>query len=650
LESDRGVVSAAPATPFDVTGNATSTTAGADIDAALSALAGVPVIVAGVPANPTSLSEFVPYANLPRQTNLAPWRSLIPAGEKFDASLSFGRTLFDSVEATLDGSVSGSRKRGLLGLASSSLLLPAGNPYSPFSRDVLIDRYFAEADALRQASNDWTGHAGLSLDATLRTWQWNLIASADHTVSRNRIETGIDVTAIQSALETGSTSVNPFALMIDDLHKTVNTQNQVSDQYMVQIMTTGTIHQLSTGPLSLSANIGTNGGRVTVQTFDATPGQIDTVNQNVLNAQIGLNLPVSSKSNSLLPGLGNLNLMTWLNASQTTGFRPTHGYTYILMWVPLDRVFINVTQSRKDMPPDAVSLASNTIETPNVTVFDYVRGENAVITQVTGGNADLPMARSDNTGIDLFITPSPKIDLSLSMGLNRILMTNAAGALPPSTREAEIAFPDRYTRDASGHLIRIDARAVNYGRQQTDELRTSLTYNCAAGACSWMSVLHWPESRLSLSLNHTVRLSDTVFIRDGLPEIDRLKGGITGAGQEQQKSQLDWNLGLTSPTGGVWFSGQWRDGIRALGGTAESNLTFSKVTIANLRVFVNLGKLKRTARAPWAQGLRATLSIDNLLDDYQAARDEKGHTPLLYQRGLVDPMGRTVTLVLRKSF
>jgi iron complex outermembrane receptor protein len=649
MESDRGVVTATTRTPFDVTGNITSNINGREIDPTLSALAGTPVTVLGLALAPTDLSDFLPYANLLRQTNLSAWRSLVPASEKFDATVSVNRTLFDSVDATVDASITGTRKKGFQGLASGSLLLPASNPFSVFSESVLIDRYFAEVGALQQASDNWTSHAGLSLDGALRSWQWNAIARADHIVDRARNETGIDLSGIQSALNSGSPSVNPFLPFSIATQKLVSSQNQVSDQYMAQVMISGPLIQLPTGPLNLSANIGANGARVAVQTEDDTGAQVATIDQDVLTTQVGLFLPISTKDKSLLPGLRDLNLIANITTNQTSGFSASHGFSYMLMWLPLNGISINLNKSRMQMAPGASALATNAIETPNIIVFDYVRGENAIVTQVTGSNPDLPTARIDSTGIDLYVMPWPKVEFSLSTGLNRMQMSGAAGELPPATREAELAFPDRYTRDADGRLIRIDARSVGYARQQTDQIRTSVDYKCATGTCDWIKVFHWPGSRLSLSITHTLRLQDRVLIRKELPEINRLKGGIAG-GAGQPKSLVEWEIGLTSPTCGFWFSGKWQDGALALGGTPESNLTFSNVTVANLRFFVNLGKLNQTASAAWAKGLRATLSIDNLLDDYQRARDENGNTPLLYQRGIIDPMGRTTTLSLRKAF
>ena len=53
-------------------------------------------------------------------------------------------------------------------------------------------------------------------------------------------------------------------------------------------------------------------------------------------------------------------------------------------------------------------------------------------------------------------------------------------------------------------------------------------------------------------------------------------------------------------------------------------------------------------RGAWAKGLRITVAADNLFDPKRRVRDSGGATPLGYQPYLLDPLGRTVSLSLRK--
>jgi outer membrane receptor protein involved in Fe transport len=55
-------------------------------------------------------------------------------------------------------------------------------------------------------------------------------------------------------------------------------------------------------------------------------------------------------------------------------------------------------------------------------------------------------------------------------------------------------------------------------------------------------------------------------------------------------------------------------------------------------------------RFRFLRGVRVSLNVDNLLDTRVEVRDALGQTPLNFQPFLVDPLGRTVRLSLRKLF
>ena len=50
------------------------------------------------------------------------------------------------------------------------------------------------------------------------------------------------------------------------------------------------------------------------------------------------------------------------------------------------------------------------------------------------------------------------------------------------------------------------------------------------------------------------------------------------------------------------------------------------------------------------RGTRVTLGIDNLFNARQRVTDQTGTVPLNYQPYLLDPLGRTVRLSIRKLF
>ena len=51
-----------------------------------------------------------------------------------------------------------------------------------------------------------------------------------------------------------------------------------------------------------------------------------------------------------------------------------------------------------------------------------------------------------------------------------------------------------------------------------------------------------------------------------------------------------------------------------------------------------------------ARGFRLSVDVINLFNDRQAVRDSLGATPLQYQPGYRDPIGRTIEFEIRKVF
>lgn len=71
----------------------------------------------------------------------------------------------------------------------------------------------------------------------------------------------------------------------------------------------------------------------------------------------------------------------------------------------------------------------------------------------------------------------------------------------------------------------------------------------------------------------------------------------------------------------------------------------------NLRLFFFPDRQEGLRRShPWIEGVRFLLAIDNLLDRAPEVRDRSGSVPLAYQRGYLDPLGRSFRFSIRKTW
>ncbi|MFL6829481.1 MAG: hypothetical protein ACJ8D5_02530, partial [Sphingomicrobium sp.] len=157
-------------------------------------------------------------------------------------------------------------------------------------------------------------------------------------------------------------------------------------------------------------------------------------------------------------------------------------------------------------------------------------------------------------------------------------------------------------------------------------------------------------TRLTLTVNHTLVLSDRIVIRSGLDSVNLLEGGAIGIASGRVRHQLDGTAGITSRGVGARMGVTWRGRSslesRINGETEE--LRFSPFLLVNLRAFTEAVRL--FGRNAWTRSMRLSLNVTNLLKDRQSVRDRLGDTPLQYQPAYRDPLGRTVEFEVRKVF
>ncbi len=158
--------------------------------------------------------------------------------------------------------------------------------------------------------------------------------------------------------------------------------------------------------------------------------------------------------------------------------------------------------------------------------------------------------------------------------------------------------------------------------------------------------------RLQASIYHTWNITDTLLIRQGLPELDLLNGSATGNNGGSPRHQVQFNGGYTRDGIGSRITLNWREGTSVNGGSRGGQaLDFGSLTTVGARLFVDLGQQPGLVRDhPWFRGSRVSLNVDNLFNARQRVTDAQGEVPFSYQPGYVDPLGRVVRISFRKLF
>jgi hypothetical protein len=160
-------------------------------------------------------------------------------------------------------------------------------------------------------------------------------------------------------------------------------------------------------------------------------------------------------------------------------------------------------------------------------------------------------------------------------------------------------------------------------------------------------------ARLNLALFHTWHFRNAILIREGVPVLDLLDGASVGGRGGEPRHQIEAMAVLSRNGLGMRINAEWQSSTVVYRDRTPSagDLIFSDLLTVNLRLFANFNEQAVSLRwAPWLNRARIALSISNLFNSRLRVVDAAGVTPLSYQADLIDPLGRSITLSLRKQF
>ncbi|MBV9527854.1 TonB-dependent receptor [Sphingomonas sp.] len=158
------------------------------------------------------------------------------------------------------------------------------------------------------------------------------------------------------------------------------------------------------------------------------------------------------------------------------------------------------------------------------------------------------------------------------------------------------------------------------------------------------------RGRLQFSLTDTITFVDKVSIAPGVQEIDYLHGGAAGESGGTPRHSVEAQAGYFNNGLGARLGANWRSGTTVTSLTGD-NLHFSPLATFNLTLFANPGDIPEVVvKHPWLRSTQVRFQVTNLFNSRPNVRDASGAVPLSYQPQLIDPLGRTVMISIRKLF
>ena len=479
---ERDVDNVVSGQPYDLIGNITGATRGGEIDPALSAIAGRAVTVAGLPVSavngqPLTLAGLASSASVANVSDVGRYRTLVPETKTVTGNAVLARTLPWDMRGTLTANFSASQSESLRGLPGASLTVLDANPLSPFAADTTLNRYVTAFGPLQQKTDSWSGQIGGSLNKDLDKWRLSLTGAYDHSDSFTTSDVGVDISALQAAVNAGTTS--PYAPWSSGLisERAGNKARSISDGFNIQGVAAGPAFNVPAGPVRTSIKVGEAASWLSSDTLRLGVERDADLSRNTVSAQGSIDVPLTSKKNDVLPFLGDLSLNANAAVNELSDFGTLTTIGFGMNWKPITGLSLIVSHTRDEGAPTMSQLGGPQVVTEASRVFDYVTGKTVEVLRIDGGNAGLTGDERNVTKLGFNWKPIAGQDLTLSANYVYSKIDNPISTFPAVTAEIQAAFPERFTRNAAGDLTQIDYRPVNFAQTKQESLRWGINYS-----------------------------------------------------------------------------------------------------------------------------------------------------------------------------
>lgn len=320
-----------------------------------------------------------------------------------------------------------------------------------------LGRNLLTTGALRRETETQTGRLGGGLIGAIAGWRWSVTGNAQRTRNDSTTERLIS------------------GLAYRDLSNSITTTADLRADF------SGTLLRLPAGAVTSTVTGEVETVHLESDSLRAGVARTGDLSRDTGSAKLNLDLPLTSVRNDVLAGLGNLSLNLNLAADRLSDVGTLTTVGYGANWSPVEAFRVIASVTRDQGAPSLGQIGDPEQLTPGVQVYDFRRGESAVVSRLSGGNRNLREREGQVIKLGLSLKPFSKTNLTLTTDYTNSRTDDLISSFPTGTSQIEAAFPERFVRDAAGRLLQIDARPINFDRRQTTELRTGFTYRKTFG-------------------------------------------------------------------------------------------------------------------------------------------------------------------------
>ncbi|MEQ1498817.1 MAG: TonB-dependent receptor, partial [Novosphingobium sp.] len=333
-------------------------------------------------------------------------------------------------------------------------------------------------DPLEQFSHVTSVQAGAGYNRPLGRWQLSATLDATHSENRSLTDRRADTSALVAAAATGALPITAQLPAVLSAGQDFARSNSNRIESLVTLI--GRPVRLPGGEVTSTLK-----GGFTWIGFDSADqrslgGPVSLERFRVLGG-INLAIPLTSRRENFGAGIGDLTLNLSADVTHLSDFGATNGWSTGLTWTPVNKLNLQASYIVNQSAPTISQLGNPVTTIVNVPVYDFGRGETAVVSIVSGGN---PLLRKEQQrdlklGLNWQMPVLSGSNLVIEYFRNR--SDNVTASFPLLTPAIEAAYPGRVTRDGAGRLVSIDQRPVTFYRQESARLRWGINLSAAFG-------------------------------------------------------------------------------------------------------------------------------------------------------------------------
>lgn len=383
--------------------------------------------------------------NIANTTNDAAYRSLQGESESVTLTAVMNRPIREGIAGGLNASLDASRNESLLGLPQGTNL----NPVDPFA--------LSDPDALKRVTDAVAGHLGGTANGAINGWNWSVTANADYSDTQSTTDRSVGGVAFTDKSRSKSTTAD------------------------TELVVNGRLAELAAGSVSTTVKVGGSLSRLDSRSLRSGIVREGDLARDIGSFQANMDVPLTSRSRDVRAAFGDLSANVNVAVDELSDFGTLTSFGYGLNWSPIKPLRLIASVTEEENAPTVQQLGSPEQATQGVRVFDFRTGQTVEVTRIEGGSTNLDADSRTVIKLGLNLKPFDKTDLTFSADYVKTRIEDVIATFPTATNEIEAAFPERFIRDASGRLLQIDSRAVNFDRRDTEQLRWGFTYRRPLG-------------------------------------------------------------------------------------------------------------------------------------------------------------------------